>query len=166
MPMRPSYYAIPLPRGQGALAIMPCPRGGDALLDEMGALRLAGFDVVVSLLADSEIADLDLAEQHTACRTWQMELRRVPIPDMGVPMDSGEAWGAAGAIAADLRAGRNVAIHCRAGIGRSSMVAAATMTGLGFTPKEAFSAISRARGLPVPETPAQLAWVERFAGRG
>src|SRR5262249_25284547 len=61
-------------------------------------------------------------------------------------------------------------IHCRAGIGRSGLVGAAVLLHCGFTVREAFAAISKARGVQVPDTAEQSEWlsrrIERLRDRG
>ena len=59
--------------------------------------------------------------------------------------------------------GLRVAVHCRACIGRSSVLLATVMRLEGFTAKEAFGRISEARGLRVPDTAEQARWVSRLA---
>jgi protein-tyrosine phosphatase len=56
-----------------------------------------------------------------------------------------------------------VAIHCRAGIGRSSLVAAAVLVLKGWIAADALAAIATARRLPVPDTELQRQWVLDFA---
>ena len=63
----------------------------------------------------------------------------------------------------ELGAGKNVAVHCRQGIGRSGLVAASLLSLSGIDPATAFQQVSAARGLPVPETPEQKRWVTRLA---
>ena len=58
--------------------------------------------------------------------------------------------------------GRSIAIHCRAGIGRSSLVAASVLICLGTRPGEALRLIGNARGVPVPATDDQRDWVMAF----
>lgn len=62
----------------------------------------------------------------------------------------------------ELVAGRSIAIHCRAGIGRASLVAAAVLRMLGVSGEEALARISASRGLAVPDTEAQRQWVIDF----
>jgi protein-tyrosine phosphatase len=64
-----------------------------------------------------------------------------------------------------LRDGRGVGIHCRMGIGRSSMLTASLMVKSGLSPKDAFVAISRDRGIDVPDTNDQIEWVESMRDR-
>jgi len=65
-------------------------------------------------------------------------------------------------IALDLNAGKAAAIHCRAGIGRSSLIAACALVCSGLDARSAFDAISKARGLTVPDTDDQRRWVTSF----
>ena len=59
-----------------------------------------------------------------------------------------------------IAAGHNLVFHCRAGIGRSGMIAASILLQEGLSAREAFARISAARGLTIPDTPGQLEWVE------
>jgi protein-tyrosine phosphatase len=69
------------------------------------------------------------------------------------------------AIEKELHAGRSMGIHCRQSVGRSSMIALALLMSGGYSLGAALEAVRIARGLPVPETGGQLAWLEEFAFR-
>src|SRR5262249_34405373 len=58
--MRPSIYWLDLPEA-GRLAIMPRPRAGDWLLDEIACWKREAINVVVSLLEQHEVDDLELS---------------------------------------------------------------------------------------------------------
>lgn len=68
-------------------------------------------------------------------------------------------------LAAEVRADQFVVTHCWAGIGRSSLLAGATLVRLGVPPAQAWQLIRAARGLPVPDNRDQEAWLYRFAGQ-
>jgi protein-tyrosine phosphatase len=68
------------------------------------------------------------------------------------------------AVGESIRGGRRVAIHCRMGLGRSPLVAAAVLIADGLTADEAMAIVSEARGASTPETAAQRAWL-RARGR-
>jgi hypothetical protein len=51
---------------RGRLAIAARPRGGDWLEDELNGWRLAGINVIVSLLESDEVAQLGLLEESRA----------------------------------------------------------------------------------------------------
>ena len=155
--MRPTLYAIPLPTPVGRLSTMARPRGDDWLDDEMIGLREAGVDVLVSLQSDVERRELGLLDEGPAAQRAGMLFHHFPVPDFGVP-DRSAFEPLLATLVTDLSQGRHVAVHCRAGIGRSSVVAAAILVRLGAAPDAAWEAISAARGLSVPETDEQRAW--------
>ena len=70
----------------------------------------------------------------------------------------------AGILRSRLSGGSSVVVHCHAGIGRSSTLAAAVLVYEGTTPGEAWDLIAAARGMAVPDTPAQREFIERLAG--
>jgi protein-tyrosine phosphatase len=147
------------------LAILLRPRGGDWLADEVRDWLGAGLDVVVSLLSEEEVAELDLAREAELCRSGGLEFISFPIIDRSVPASREETLGLARRLASRLSAGKNVGIHCRQGIGRSSLVAACALIQTGLSARTAFDLISQARGLTVPETAEQEKWVRDFAAR-
>src|SRR6185503_14796863 len=65
----------------GKLAIVPRPRGGDWLADEVQAWRQAGLDVMVSLLTQEENAELDLTQEAESSQTGGLQFIEFPIPD-------------------------------------------------------------------------------------
>src|SRR5947208_312172 len=88
--MRPSIYWLNLPEGL-PLAIMPRPRAGDWLDDEVAGWRNEGIDLVVSLLEKDEVAELELAREPACCQAENIEFLSFPIPDRGVPSSMKEA---------------------------------------------------------------------------
>jgi hypothetical protein len=132
----------------GRLAIVPRPRGGDWLAEDVAALKAAWIDVLVSLLEPDEVLELGLAEESRRCSDAGIAFLSLPVPDGGVPERPQEFL----ALAEDLRlrvaAGRTVGVHCRAGIGRSSLLAAAILVLSGASPEEARNRVSAARGSP------------------
>ena len=145
------------------LAIMARPRAGDWLEDEVAHWKRRGIELVVSLLEPDEVDDLQLGREAALCDRSGIEFRSFPIPDRGVPDDVEAARSLAAEIA---RSGKPVAIHCRAGIGRSAVVAALVLASGGTAGGDALSAIETARRLPVPDTEAQRAWVLEVCAGG
>lgn len=147
--------------GEGLVGIMPRPRGGDWLGDEIQAIAKAGVGVLVSLLTADENAELGLQDEERLCGEYGIRFISFPISDRGVPSSIPEAKQTVDLIFEELRAGRSVVVHCRMGIGRSALVAACLLKSQGIGVDEAFAMISRARGFAVPDTEEQREWVRR-----
>jgi protein-tyrosine phosphatase len=145
------------------LAIMPRPRGGEWLTDEITGWSNSGIRVVACLLHAYEIEELGIREAAQHCMRAGIEYRCFPIPDRGVPERASDFLAFIDALTASIRAGTSAAIHCRAGIGRSSLAAAAVMLRLGVAAADVFSMISKARGLSVPDTPQQAEWLHALS---
>jgi protein-tyrosine phosphatase len=134
---------------------MARPRAGDWLEDEVANWASSGVGTVVSLLQKDEIIDLGLEMEEELCDQHGIRFLSFPIPDRGVP-DTEAAIRFASDVASN---GDTIAIHCRAGIGRSSIMAAAVLMNLGISANDALSAIELARRLPIPDTDAQREWI-------
>lgn len=159
MPGRRVYWVDAALRGR--LAVVPRPRCATHVL----ALKVAGVDTLVSLLAPDEAADVGLADEAEWCASAGMSFRHLPIVDHGVPSDFRLIEDAMPDLADDLRAGRGVAAHCYAGLGRSPLLVASILIHHGWTDADAIAAVSAARGCPVPEMEAQHRWLLAFARR-
>jgi protein-tyrosine phosphatase len=145
------------------LAIVPGPRGGDWLDDEMSALRQAGVAVVVSMLEEPEARDLGLEREGAAAKQAGLAFVSYPIPDRGVPKLQSFLEFLAG-LEKELANGKRIGVHCRGCIGRSSVVAASLLIRSGIPVEDVWKRIEVARGCPVPDTMEQLEWVQRNIG--
>ena len=135
----------------GRLAILPRPRGGDWLEDEVRAWRSAGINTVVSTLTSDEIAELDLGEEAELCQANGVEWIAFPVEDRGLPSPTGAAE-LVGRLEGKLAKGKGIAIHCRQGVGRSALIAASVLIAAGVEAEAAWRKVSAARGCPVPDT--------------
>jgi protein-tyrosine phosphatase len=145
------------------LAIIPRPRGHDWLLDDITDIRRAGVDVVVSTLTPAETEELGLLEEAVCCTNNGVQFLSFPIEDRSVPMSLSELGVLLSSLEESLSKGKAVAVHCRAGVGRSAMLVALVLVQHGFSADSAFRAIEESRGCSVPDTPEQRQWVEDFA---
>lgn len=148
---------------RGCLAIVPRPRGGDWLLDEARVWRESGFDEIVSLLTAGEVTEFALNQEEQCCKEYGIQFRSFPIPDRGVPASVNGFAHFVQEIEKAVNAGKKIGLHCRQGIGRSSLMAAALLMSAGESPEAAWEAIRVARGCPVPDTIEQRNWVKDFA---
>ena len=153
------WLQLPTP---GRLAIMPRPRG-DWLADEVQGLALSGVEQFVSCLTATEVAELDLDIEQALCEAVGIAFISFPIPDRGVPPSIEQTRELIERLHTAVAEGRTVAVHCRAGIGRVSVVAACVLLRAGMNVDDAFAEIEHARGLAVPDTPQQREWVVTFA---
>jgi protein-tyrosine phosphatase len=158
--MKPTLFVIERD-SPGRLATMACPRGGDWLDDEVQALRTEGVDVLVSALTNSELVELQLSAEAELARQAGLTYISFPIPDRGAPVVA--VTDLVGELEERLTGGEFAVVHCRAGIGRSSLIAAAVLVREGLSPAEAWERISAARGLSVPDTETQRTWLAAFA---
>jgi protein-tyrosine phosphatase len=117
----------------------------------------------VSLLTLEDQEELGLNDEASLCQQTHLVFHTFPIPDRSVPPQLAAAERLITEIVEALNVGKHVAIHCRMGIGRSAMIAAAALVALGDTPEHALSAVEAARGFSVPDTPEQAQWVVQYA---
>jgi protein-tyrosine phosphatase len=89
-----------------------------------------------------------------------LEFHQLPIVDLGVP-DHDAALPLLDVFVNRLNSGRHIAVHCRAGIGRSSLIAAALLVRTGKTAHQAWHIITQDRSVAVPETEHQRRWLRK-----
>lgn len=109
---------------KGRLAIVPRPRGGDWLKDEVSDWREVGIDRVVSLLTPDEVTELELEAEKELCEAHGIRFVSFPIPDRGVPASQHATADLVRNLDESLEKGKTIALHCRQGIGRSALIAA------------------------------------------
>ena len=121
--------------------------------------------MLVSLLSSEEENELGLKSEAAACEEANVAFYNFCIPDRQFP----ESVQAFREFLADLRAlrlqGKNIGAHCRAGIGRSSLLLSSLLRMEGYSTEGAFDVISVARGLQVPDTSEQIEWVRNLRWR-
>ena len=152
--MLSEIYWIPQ-AGEPALAIMARPRSDNWLEDEIAHWKDEGVGLVVSLLDYEEESELGLQKEKALCERRGLKFLSFPIPDRGVPNKDASRK----LVHSIEHAGLPTAVHCRAGIGRSSLVAVLIMMARGISANEALQAIAEARRLPVPDTEIQRQWL-------
>jgi protein-tyrosine phosphatase len=154
--MLSTIYTVERP-GPGRLSTMAKPRGMEWLEEEMTGLAACGVDVLVCALTRPELHELGLAGEAQAARDAGLRFVPVPIPDRAVP-DLGTVLPTLRELAAQLRGGAHVVTHCRYGVGRASLLAAALLILNGVGQDTAWRRLEQARGFSVPDTAEQREW--------
>jgi protein-tyrosine phosphatase len=146
----------------GALSVMPAPYA-PWLRPHIGELRGLGVTKVLSLLEETEEAELHLQAERPICAAHHLAFERFPIRDRGVPEPAALA-ALVKRVLDEIRAGEHLAVHCRGGIGRTGLVASCLLVASGMEPEPAMRLVSLKRTIPVPETPTQRAFVHADGG--
>jgi len=156
--MLPKLYKV-AKIGSGFLAIMARPHADDQSAEGFFGLAEAGIKRIISVLEVHEEYVLGLENEAQYCADADIDFSSFPIPDRGVPASADDLAELSRKVYLDCADGESTAIHCRAGIGRSSLVAAAVLLHAGMTIDDSLLLIQKARGFAVPDTPEQAQWL-------
>lgn len=142
------------------LGMMARPRGGDWLEDDIVHLKKVAVSQLVSLLTKEEIAEFDLKEEGKLCQKHGLVFMNLPIEDMSLPSSDQKVDSLLDTLVSAIDKGQSIVVHCRAGIGRSSLIVAGILIKQGVHASTAIQEISKGRGRPVPETEEQAKWIK------
>lgn len=156
--MLPTIYVVK-EFSSGKLSVMAKPVAGEWIEDEFIGLKKLGVDTVVSLLEREEEYEVGLTSEKSLCQQHGLQFVSFPIPDRGLPNTS-SALKLANELHSKIINGNHVVIHCRAGIGRTGIIAGAVLVKVGLSATDALSIISNARGVQVPDTEEQENWLK------
>ncbi len=148
----------------GNLGLMPRPRGNEWLEDEVYKLKLNKVNTVISLLEADETRELEIEREPHFCKLSNIDFLHFPIEDRKVPTDSKSFLKLINQVNQKLECGENIVVHCRMGIGRTSLIAASVLISRGYSAQEAFDFISKKRTLTVPDTVDQVTWLKGIEG--
>jgi len=147
----------------GDISLMQKPPGGEQLPTFITYLKQKKIDILVSLLQFDEINQHGLVNANFYCQESNIEFINFQINDHSVPQFFLPFNQLIKKLADELKAGKNIVIHCYAGIGRTGITAAAILIKLGMHVDEALIQLSQVRGLRVPETLEQISWLHHHA---
>jgi len=145
------------------LGIMARPRGNEWLADEIASLKKQNVNLLVSLLESGEIEELGLWKEESICMKYGIDFANFPIADRNIPKDDSKVDLFINLMSAKIDEGHSIVIHCRMGIGRSSIIAGSILLQKEKNPnvKGTIDRISLVRGLKVPDTEDQIAWLKK-----
>ena len=143
------------------LGIMARPRGNEWLEEDILSLKKQGVQTIVSLLDRNEIHELDLEKEAELCLQNGIEYVNFPIADRNVPNRDPGFNNFIGQLKEKISAGGQMVIHCRMGIGRSTIIAGCLLIKPGYKTDDIVAHISKIRGMRVPDTDEQIAWLKK-----
>ena len=147
---------------QPRLAIVARPDGDERLVDDLLALKSYGIDILVSLLEADEAVYLGLRDEGKFAHLAGMEFISFPMADRTTPENRESFCKLIQRICEEMRTGKRVGVHCRASIGRSTVMTASILIESGWKAVDALDVIAEARGYYVPDTEEQRRWILQF----
>lgn len=153
------YEIAEIGLGGGAIGIGALPGLGGDYPGDLAAILAWRPGMVLSLATVAEAERGGASRLPADLGARQIPWRRFAITDYGAPdAMSRELWPMqSGGLLAALGRGGRLFIHCRAGCGRSGMIALRLMVEAGEPPDAALARLRAARPCAV-ETAAQMAW--------
>ena len=158
--MTPEIYFVAVV-GHGKLYVMPKPEV-ESLATAIRHFSNLGVTHIVSHLEKVEENELGLSGEGSLLAEQGIELISHPIKDMNLPVQPAYTEFIVGLFQL-LQKGANVAIHCRAGIGRTGLTSCCLLIMNGSESQNAIDQVAAARGTVIPDTPEQINFIHNFA---
>lgn len=160
-------------RGRLGLTILPGKRGTSVrypgriyrrdLVADLRLLHELGVRRLILLVDDGELERWGDRQIVARGSEAGVEVLRFPIPDGRAPSDPAAMDAILAAVEGPQREGRDVAVACMGGVGRSGTVAACALLSRGMAPDQAIAAVRAARHPQAVETDEQRRFVHRYA---
>ena len=147
-------------RGAGQLGIMAKPNASVSIEQEFDSIAAQGVNQLVSLLENAEATEAGLKQESMHCQMRDIEFLQFSIRDYGVPQNTQSFIELIQRIDEGLALGFNTVAHCWGGIGRSGILCSAVLIYRGDSLATALGRLASARGSSVPDTQAQVSYLE------
>ncbi|MCB9632072.1 MAG: ADP-ribosylglycohydrolase family protein [Sandaracinus sp.] len=156
--------------GRLGLTFAPGKKGHGSFVDarwerdldlDLAVLVRERVGLLVPLIEDHELHELAIPDLE-ARAAEHLRVRRFPIRDGAVPSDDAATRGLVNEIVSALRAGTNVVVHCRGGLGRAGTIGGLVLRTLGLDADETFARLRRRHRTHCPENDVQRAYVRRW----
>ncbi len=144
------------------IGIAACPAGGRALEEELKVFKKSESLVMISLLTEKEERRLGLTQEKLIAEELGIRFIKFPIPDMSIPGFKIYVEFIDHLYELTMEKDKML-IHCRAGIGRSSLIALGLMTKDGTPLSQSIQHVSRTRGFHVPQSISQRRLLHKYA---
>jgi ADP-ribosylglycohydrolase len=165
LPLANAYWVLP---GKLLAGEYPGGQSRAATRERLAGLVKAGVGLFVDLTEEGELAPYE--DQLPPGISY----RRFPLPDHGLPRQREHMTATLGCLEKALEGPRAVYLHCRAGIGRTGMVAGCLLAARGLRGQAALDELNRLWGQSarsaawpsVPETEEQVKYVRSWGTVG
>ena len=154
--MKPDLYKVST-IGKGELFVMPKP-SSEWLADDVAYYSSMNVSLVLSLMEVGESYECGLQKEQDVLDSFGIEFLNFQIKDRGLP-NLVSFRKLIGELYEQIRDGANLAVHCRAGIGRSGVVACCLLIEDGTDPQHAIDIVSAARRISIPDTQEQYDFI-------
>lgn len=162
---------MPVPGTPGTLHLSACPGTWEGPADraavrrDLARIAARGAGLLVTLVEAGELP-LPIADWRAEVAAAGLAFLHLPIPDYGVPDEAFEAGWRAADVTGLLARGDTIALHCRAGLGRTGTIAARLLIELsGLDAESAVARVRRDHAAEAVETAAQVHHLRVIAAR-
>lgn len=158
------YSVLTSEQVKGQLIFTPCPGTKDTSVAEaLDTLKGAGASALLTLMPTEELTQNEVENLPGQCQQRDIEWFHLPVEDDQAPGDRFQAaWDVnRERIKQLLTEGKNIAIHCKGGSGRTGLIAAQLLIECGVPLREAISDVQALRPRAI-QHPAHTHYISQF----
>lgn len=156
-----NLYPVPISM-KGKLIIVSRPVGNEFLEESIEFLKKEKISILVSALERKEEIELGLLNEKEFCEKKGIQFFSFPMEDRSVPESISSIKNFAYRLKEKIFAGESVGIHCRASIGRASLISACILHAFGYDVDSTLKLLSESRKRTIPDTKEQEDWIRNY----